>query len=792
AVHNNYGNVLKELNRFEEAAESFKKALRLNPGYAEAHSNRGIVLQALGRFDEALSSHDRALKINPTLAGVHSNRGDALVKLGRHDEALASYARALVINPDLAEVYNNRGNALAAIERIDEALDSYARALKINANYAEAHYNIGNGLKRLRRFGEAVESYARALKINPNLVEAWNNSGDCLCELERFGEALQHFEAALSKHPDFCEALTNRGNVLANTGRFDEALDSYARALAIKPEYADAYSDRGNTLQKLRRFDEALESYAHALAIRPNFAEALNNRGSAFRELKRHAEALEHYAHALAIKPAFCEAHVNRGIALHELKRHQEAVESYASALKINSDYDWLYGTWLHTKMQLCDWRNFGVDLQGLIDKINQLKRPSAPFPVLSLMDAPAFQRRVAESWAEHQYRQAQRLLPPIEGRRQNERLRIGYFSGDFREHPISLLLAEMLETHDRSRFDVVAFSFGPNTQDRMRKRIERAVERFVDVREESDLEIVRLARSMEIDIAVDLGGFTEGGRPEVFAMRSAPLQASYLGYLGTSGARYMDYLIADPTMVPLEHQQHYTEKIVYLPSYQANDSKRIIADRRFTREELGLPPSGFVFCCFNAAYKITPATFDGWMRILRRVEGSTLLLLAEGDVVERNLREEAAARGVDAGRLVFGKRLAVAEYLARYRTADLFLDTSPYNAGTTASDALWAGLPVLTRIGESFAARVAASLLNAIGLPELIATTQEQYESTAVEIATNPARAIALREKLHRNRLTTPLFDTRLFTSNLERAYLQMHARHQAQLSPEHIRLGE
>ena len=321
-----------------------------------------------------------------------------------------------------------------------------------------------------------------------------------------------------------------------------------------------------------------------------------------------------------------------------------------------------------------------------------------------------------------------------------------------------------------------------------MRTRLERAFDRFIEVRGNSDQEIVQLARTMELDIAVDLGGFTESSRPNLFAMRAAPLQVSYLGYLGTLGADYMDYLIADRTIIPLEQQGHYAEKIVYLPSYQANDSKRVISSRRFSRQELGLPPTGFVYCCCNASYKIAPAVFGSWMRMLRRVPDSVLFLVAVNATVQGNLRQEAVARGVAADRLVFGERLPFPEYLARYGTADLFLDTLPYNAGTTASDALWAGLPVLTRVGESFAARVAASLLHAVGLPELVTATPEQYEATAVELASNPGRLAEIKDRLARNRLTMPLFDTVRFTRHLEDAYTQMYRRYQADLNPDHI----
>jgi predicted O-linked N-acetylglucosamine transferase (SPINDLY family) len=445
-----------------------------------------------------------------------------------------------------------------------------------------------------------------------------------------------------------------------------------------------------------------------------------------------------------------------------------------------------LYGMWLYVKMRLCDWSDFASQVTAVVARIGQGRRTTPPFPMLALVDSLSVQREAAETWVREEH-PVSRVLPPIGKRGRHDKIRVGYFSADYRNHPVSLLTAEMFERHDRARFEVNGFSFGPDTQDEMRRRMERAFDRFIDVRGKSDLDTVQLARSMELDIAVDLGGFTEGCRPNLFALRAAPLQVSYLGYLGTLGADYMDYLIADTTIIPPEHQRHYAEKILYLPSYQAN-AQRVISDKRFSREELGLPPTGFVFCCFNASYKIVPEIFDSWMRILGQVQDSVLFLFAENATAQRNLRREALARGVAADKLIFGKRLPVPEYLARYRTADLFLDTLPYNAGTTASDALWAGLPVLTRRGESFAARVAASLLNAVGLPELIATTPEQYEATAIELASDPARLAEIKDRLHRNRVTMPLFDTEQFTRHLENAYTQIYQRYQADLSPEHI----
>ena len=326
-----------------------------------------------------------------------------------------------------------------------------------------------------------------------------------------------------------------------------------------------------------------------------------------------------------------------------------------------------------------------------------------------------------------------------------------------------------------------------------MRQRLKVAFDKFIDVRNMSDRDVALLARSLEIDIGIDLNGFTEGERTDIFAMRAAPIQVSYLGYPGTMGADYIDYLIADPTLISASHQPHYTEKIVYLPnSYQPNDRKRRISDKVFTRAEAGLPQEGFVFCCFNNNYKITPDIFESWMRILGRVGGSVLWLFEDNEIAARNLKKEASVRDIDPERLVFARHMALPEHLARHRLADLFLDTLPYNAHTTASDALWAGLPVLTQIGETFAGRVAASLLNAVRLPELITTTRDAYEELAVELATDPAKLAGIKQKLSDNRLTTPLFDTELFAKHIEAAYMQMYERYQAGLPPDHIHVPQ
>jgi predicted O-linked N-acetylglucosamine transferase (SPINDLY family) len=575
--------------------------------------------------------------------------------------------------------------------------------------------------------------------------------------------------------------------VLQKLGRWQEAHAAITDALVLRPHYAEAHLNRGNLFKELKQSNDALASYERAIAGDAGLAEAYHNRGVLQQELEQWRAALASYDRAIELKPNLAEAYFNRAGLQCILSDFPGAIESYSQVLALDPSLPFVLGHLQLARMQLCDWGDFGVHLARLTAGLELGEAVSAPLPMQVVSDSPALQRRAAEIWTRATC-PPNPALPPIAKRRRHDKLRIGYFSGDFRGHAVSYLTAGIFETHDRSRFEVLAFSFSADTQDEMRDRLKRAFDRFIDVRGMTDEEVVRLARSLEIDIAVDLGGFTLGGRPGIFALRAAPLQLGYLGYLGTIAAPYMDYLIADQCIVPESHREHYAEKIIYLESYQANDSKREVVEESFTRGELGLPAGGFVFCCFNANYKITPSTFDGWMRILRGVPGSVLFLYAGNETAERNLRREARSRGVDAGRLVFDKWRPRREYLARFHVADLFLDTLPYNAGTTASDALWVGLPVLTCMGESFAGRVAGSVLRAIELPELIATSQEQYERMAVELATDPERLAAIRGKLAHNRGHAPLFDTVRMTRSLESAYDRIYARYHDGLPPGHI----
>jgi predicted O-linked N-acetylglucosamine transferase (SPINDLY family) len=538
----------------------------------------------------------------------------------------------------------------------------------------------------------------------------------------------------------------------------------------------------------MKKYQLALESYDKALTLNPAYAEAFNNRGVALRELREPKAALDHFDKAISLKPDYADARFNRSLALHEAQSYEAAIGNCDEALLLKSGYALIDGMRLDARLHICDWQDLRAATVKLALDLQLGKLASSPLATLAFAGALSVQRRSSEIWA-GEYHPAVFTVASVPKHPPHEKIRIGYYSADFREHATAYLIAEMFERHDRARFELIAFSFGPGEQAPMRQRLEAAFDQFIDVRSRSDREVALLSREMEVDIAVDLKGHTQDSRMGIFAERAAPVQVSYLGYPGTSGAPYIDYLIADPVLIPTASQAFYSEKIVYLPnSYQVNDRKRQISGKPIMRSDCLLPEEGFVFCCFNNNYKILPEVFDVWMRLLKRVEGSVLWLLEDNPTAASNLRKEAVRRGVSEERLIFAPRLPLPEHLARHQLADLFLDTLPCNAHTTASDALWAGLPVLTCVGEAFASRVAASLLTAIRLPELITESLDAYEALALEIAFNPGKLAALKRKLAANRLTTPLFDTELFTKHIEAAYTAMYERYQADLMPEHI----
>lgn len=747
---------------------------------------RGLALHRQGRLDDAQALYRQALERRPEEFRPLHLLAMIAWQTNQHELALDLNSQALAVNPHNAAAYNLHGNVLLALGRCETALAHYEKAVAIEPGHAEAHYNRGNALLDAGCHEAAVESFDEAIRLRRDWAEAHGNRGLALARLQRHAAAIASFTEAIALHPDAAEPYAFRGNSLAEQRRISAAVEDFDRAIALRPDYAEACNSRGSARARLRQFERALADYDRAIALKPDFVEAYSNRGNVCKALGRRDAALADYATALALRPRFAEAHYNLGDTYCSAGRYEEAARHFDQAFALAPHLQFLAGERRHAHMRLCNWADYEREVGELEVRVGRGEAVTPPFVMLALSGSPARQLEAARIWVRE-------TCPPddtlgaIEPRAARARLRVGYFSPDFRDHPVARLLAELIERHDRSAFEVTGFSFGAaKPGDALRERLAGAFERFIDASGLSDLDAARLARELGLDIAIDLGGFTEQCRTGVFALRAAPLQVSYLGYLGSLGAPYMDYLIADATLVPATQRPHYAERILYLPSYQANDSRRRVAEKTFTRAEIGLPARGFVYCCCNGSYKITPAIFAAWMRILARVPDSVLLLYAGNAMVEQNLRGEAVRRSIDPRRLVFAAKLAHPEYLARYRAADLFLDTLPYNAGTTASDALWMGLPVLTCAGETFAGRMAASLLRAVGLPELITGSLEEYEALAVELAHDAARLTALKSRLAEKRDCSALFDAARFTRHFEQGLLSIHQRHRDRLAPQ------
>jgi protein O-GlcNAc transferase len=629
-------------------------------------------------------------------------------------------------------------------------------------------------LHKAGKLDEAEAAFKSVLKAAPANIHALTLLGTINAQRGNLPEALRLFELSLGIDPRQAYALNGKGNVLLDMERPREALAAFDAALALKADYADAYTNRGNAFLQLKQYANALASYDKAIALKKGGAASYYNRGNALLELGQNARAVASYDQSIALKADFAAAHVNRGLALKKLKRYEEALASFERAGRLDPELKYLAGHRFNAKMNLCDWSGFAADCAALVAAINSGQRASMPFDLLAIPATPQVQLRCATTYVAHEWPADPE--PLWRGARYtHERIRVAYLSADFHEHPTAYLMEDLFALHDRARFDVTAISFGPDEDSALRRRLVRSFDRFIEVRSASDADIAQTIRNLEIDIAVDLSGFSAGCRPGVFAKRPAPLQVNYLVYPGTRGTDCIDYILADRIVIPPEQRGAFAEQVVYLPnSYQLN-SKRPLAGQTPARAGLGLPEGGFVFCSFNASFKLTPDAFDIWMRLLGAAPGSVLWLLEENPAAIANLRREAETRGVKPERLVFAPRLKREQHLARQGAADLFLDTLYCGAHTTASDALWAGLPVLTHPGPCFAGRVAGSLLSSLGLPELIARSLEEYEATALKLAREPGLLAALRTKLARNRDSGPLFDTRLSVRHLEAAYAAM-----------------
>jgi protein O-GlcNAc transferase len=726
--------------RLGEAERLYQAVLLADDRHFASLCGLGVLRLQQRHFGDAERVFRRAVKADRRSAEAHQYLGFALTALDQFDDAVRSYERAITLRPGFAEAHNNLGYALQRAGRLDQAVTHFNRAIAIRADYPEAHNNLGNALHLLDRSEEAAVHYRHALGIKPDYAEAWWNLGAAQRATGAAQQAVASYERAIAIKPDYHEAHNSLGNTLRETGQIEAAIAHYEKAIAVKPDYIEAHLNLGDALAALRCDEAAVAAYDSALAVKLDNAAALTKRAESLARLNREAEALAGFEAALAADPT-----------------HDLAFDGLARSL-----------------LAICDWTRGEALQRQMLDHV-AMGRLFNAFNFLAFNGDPALQLACAKRFARHEVpRRPPRLWTG--SRWCHDRIKVAYVACGFHRHPTAYLTAELIEIHDRSLFEIIGVSLGPDDGSDIRARLVCAFDGFYDMRDKGDREVAELMHDMQIDIAVDRSGYTTNARPAIFAFRPAPIQVNYIGFPGTLGSDAYDYIIGDATVLPFDQHPLYTEKIVQLPdSYLVNDSKRPRATRIPTRREAGLPENGFVFCCFNNCYKITPEIFDAWMRLLAQTRDSVFWLFSESTTAKANLCREAQARGIDASRLVFARRTSQEQHIARHRLADLFLDTLPYNAHTTAADALWSGVPVVTCIGRSFAGRVAASLLGAIGLPELITSDLQSYEELALRLASDPDALAELRARLSRNRSIFPLFDTDRYRRHIEAAYVQM-----------------
>lgn len=734
------------------AERLLKKVLARSPAHVDALYLLGVLLHRTGRAEEAARFLSRAARAQPENPDVHNTLGAALFAAKRPEEALDSLSKAIGLAPDRLDVRINRANLNAALGRHDDAAADYEAVIALDREAIPAYLRLAEIRLHMGAPRQALAVLDDALSVDPASGDIRCVRGNALCELGRFGEALDDYEKALAASPGVAGFHLNRAQALAALGRCDEALAAYDKTIALAPGDPGGHVEKANLLRRLSRLEDSFACFNKALALDPRCEDAV----------------------------------AGRAATLLEAGFRRDALRDYETLAELRGDENHLIELRGFIRRQMCDWSLLSSERRRIEENLSRGKDVASAFAILSVSDSEAINSKAAALMA------PRATVEPFPPRPPGEKIRIGYFSADFHDHATAHLLVNVLENADRGAFELIGFSFGPERDDAYRRRIAAAVDAFLDVRLLSDDAVANLAREKGVDIAVDLKGFTKGHRAGILARRAAPIQVNYLGYPGSMGVDYMDYIVADRTVVPDDARAFFAEKVIHLPgAYQPNDPGKAVSGKVFVRAEVGLPEDAFVYCCFNNAYKILPDLFDVWMRILSRVPRAVLWLIADNEAASDNLRREAARRGIDESRLVCSPRLPLAEHLARHRLADVFLDTLPYNAHTTASDSLFAGVPVVTCPGQTFAGRVAASLLKAVGLPELIAGSLTEYEALAVELASRPEKLAALRAYLFNHGKTSALFDARAYARRLEKAYAEIYRRHRQGLPPDHVTIS-
>ncbi len=777
-LHMRLGMALGAQGRSAEAIVELRRALALAPDSIDVFLNLANALAESGQSAEAEKWLRRVLAQQPSHGSARYNLGTLYTRLGRLDEAAAEFQALLRHYPDSADAHNSLGIVLERQLQLEPAAASYRKALALDARHVSALNNLGNVLRAQSRTEEAAACYTQAMQLAPAHADGYLHMGMLRASQDGLEQARALFRQALAVDPQCVEAAINLGEIHRQSGALADAMQSFRQAVSIDASNTAALNGLGALLRMQGNLNEAADCFSRAIRAAPADAKGLLNLGMLRGQQNQFEEACALLRQAVKVDKDYKPAYLKLAETLKVSGRLDEARDAYGQFLRLQPGDAAAMAGLAHVRQHLCEWD----DIEPLWDKARSAIRNGedvgiTPFSALSIPTTPPEQQACARAWAIREFgwisKQSARGADPVIARRsRNVPLRLGYLSWDYHEHAAAYLMAEVFELHNRDRCRVTAYSLGPDDGSAIRRRIRSACDEFVDMAALPDAAAAQRIADDDIDVLIDLNGYTLGARTAIMAYRPAPVQVNWLGFPGTMGTPCIDWILADHFIIPEGAERHYDERVYRLPDcYQPNDRRREIAAVP-SRSECGLPESGVVFCCFNQPYKILPETYSAWMRVLNRVPGSVLWLLETNDIAMRNLRASAKAQGVAEERIAFAPHRPLAAHLARYRVADLALDTFPYTSHTTASDALWAGCPLIARVGDTFPSRVSGSILQAAHMSELATASLDEFESLAVQVALSPARRMALRQRLDETRMTLPLFDTPRFVENLEQAF--------------------
>lgn len=779
---------LHQSGQIAQAKAAYENIVIQDPLQANSLQNLGIIYAQSGDINQAANYFLRAVEIDPYQPGFLSNLGTALTDLGRHGEAIPYFERAIALNPDLPDPYYNLGNALQKSGQLERSIECFKRATQINPAWTEAYLNCGNSFDLLGDFQSALKWYDAIIQMNPFFSAAHTNRGHVLNKLNLKEEALKAYEAAGKLGSDSYDAHVTAAEILCNRGEFREAIQRCLNAVRLKPFEPRAYYQLGINYFQIRDLNLAVENFKKAINFKPDYADAYNGLGISLAKAHHFQEAQEYFRKALEIDPNTIMARINAADAYYANADIPSALVQFQQLKPENQPL----GLMQFFKQRLCDWSTFDADYDNFIKNI---KRPRLvdstedPWHLLRTSDDLQLIKEAAQSFVKSFGVGVANASPG--SLKKNPKIKLGYFSADFRDHAVTHLALELFGSHDRSKFEVHAFAFGRNSMSGpMYENITKAFDFYHNVNDKNDADLAKFSRELGIDIAFDLSGITAESRLAIFANRAAPIQINFLGFTATLGTQYHDYIIADPVIVPNESRDYYTEKVVHLPCMMPFDTSHDLSTQQPTRAKANLPEHAIVFSVYNQCFKITPYTWDLWMNILKKVPDSCLWLSTPYEILAiTNLKNEAEKRGISPERIIFAERIRnMDEHLARISLADLFLDTFPYNAHTSAIDALWAGVPIITKMGHTLASRLAGSLVKSVGLDDLIVKDDQEYEALAVDLALHPAKLKKYRSMLEANRKTHRLFNMKLYTKNFEKALTTMYDNFHAGLPADHI----